>query len=101
LHWIEYFADGRWRTVHIVEAAREAPAEYLALWRGDEPLIELSGGQQHEACDFDQRSYELATRTANTTSSAALEKKLIEFSLFGLPLQSQALFRTLMVIPVA
>ena len=99
VHWIEYFADGRWRTLHIIEAARETSAEYLAWWRGDEPLIELSGGQQLKHAISTGRSYELATRTA-IDQQRALEKKLIEFSLFGLPLQSQALFRTLMVIPV-
>jgi hypothetical protein len=30
----------------------------------------------------------------------ALERKLVEFSLFGLPLQSQSLFRTLLIVPL-
>ena len=44
------------------------------------------------------RSYELAIHTA-LTRQRELERKLVEFSLFGLPQQAQSLFRTLVVIP--
>jgi len=99
VQWLEYFADGRWHAAHTLASAREAPRTYLAWWRGDEPLVTLTGGRQLEHKIATSRSYELATRTAHN-QQRDLEKKLVEFSLFGLPLQSQALFRTLMVIPV-
>lgn len=99
VQWLEFYADGRWHTVHTLAAAREAPRTYLAWWRGDEPLVELAGGRKLDHKIATSRSYELATRTAHN-QQRDLEKKLVEFSLFGLPLQSQALFRTLMVIPV-
>lgn len=98
-HWLQVYADGRWRPVYINEADRAAPDGLLPWWRGNAPFAELSGGSGLTHTIATSRSYELATRTA-VTQQRALERKLIEFSLFGLPLQSQALFRTLLVIPV-
>src|SRR3970282_401987 len=57
------------------------------------------GGKDLQYNISTSRSYELATRTA-LSQQRELARKLVEFSLFGLPLQSQALFRTLVVIPV-
>lgn len=99
VHWLEFFAGGHWHTLHTLAPARDGTRSYMAWWRGDDPLVTLTGGRQLEHRISTSRSYELATRTAHN-QQRDLEKKLVEFSLFGLPLQSQALFRTLMVIPV-
>lgn len=97
--WLEFFADGRWRTLQVSETVRETPQHFLAWWRGDEPFIEIAGGKELRHNISTSRSYELAMRTA-LNQQRALERKLVEFSMFGLPLQAQALFRTLLVIPV-
>lgn len=98
-HWLEFYADGRWRPLYIVESDRASPQQMLAWWRGSGPFAEITGGGELHHTISTSRSYELATRTA-LDQQRALEKKLVEFSLFGLPLQSQALFRTLLVIPI-
>jgi len=99
VRWLEFFGGGRWRTLHVTETARETPQQFLAWWRGDEPFIEVAGGKGLRHNISTSRSYELATQVA-LKRQRVLEKKLIEFSLFGLPLQTQALFRTLLVIPI-
>jgi hypothetical protein len=98
-HWLEFHADGRWQPAYIDERERAAAQELLPWWRGSAALAEVSGGRGLQHSISTSRSYELATQTA-LSRQRALERKLIEFSLFGLPLQSQALFRTLLVIPV-
>jgi hypothetical protein len=98
-YWIEFYADGRWQPVYISDSDRAAPHELLPWWRGAAPLAEIVGGRELRQTISTSRSYELATQTA-LNQQRALERRLIEFSLFGLPLQSQALFRTLLVIPV-
>lgn len=98
MHWLEFHADGRWRPLYTDET--EAAAQpLLAWWRGGDPFVELAGAQHLHYTISTSRSYELATRTA-LNSQRELERKLIGYSLFGLPLQSQALFRTILVIPV-
>jgi hypothetical protein len=99
LHWLEFFADGRWRILHVTDTDRETPQQFLAWWRGDAPFVEIAGGTSLRHNISTSRSHELATRIA-LNQQRALERKLVEFSLFGLPLQAQALFRTLLVIPV-
>lgn len=98
-HWLELFSDGRWRPVYLEDADRADPQRLLAWWRGDPPFAEVTGGRELHHSISTSRSYELATQAA-LNQQRALERKLIDLSLFGLPLQSQALFRTLLVIPV-
>lgn len=98
LRWLEYYADGRWHSYYPAEPTAEALRYYLPWWRGPHALIRLSGGTAPDHRISTSRSYELAIHTA-LTQQRELEKKLVEFSLFGLPQQAQALFRTLVVIP--
>ena len=99
VHWIEYYAEGRWRAYHPQEVERHDPRNMLAWWRGTAPFVEVSGADNVQYNVSTSRSYEYALRTA-LTRQRDLEKKLIELSLFGLPLQAQSLFRTILVIPV-
>ena len=98
-HWVEFHAAGRWQALYINDADASASQQLLAWWRGTVPLAEVSGGKELQHTVSTSRSYELAMRTA-INQQRALEGKLIEFSLFGLPLQTQSLFRTLVVIPI-
>ena len=98
-HWLQFYAAGRWQPLYMNESDRMVPHQLLAWWRGSTPFAEVTGGKDLQYNISTSRSYELATRTA-LSQQRELERKLVEFSLFGLPLQSQALFRTLVVIPV-
>ncbi len=97
--WIEYYADGRWQSYLPWEATAEALRYYLPWWRGTDDFIRLSGGTGLSHSTTTTRSYEHAIRTA-LTRQRELEKRLVEFSLFGLPLQAQSLFRTILVVPI-
>lgn len=97
--WLEYYAQGRWRTLHVAEPSKERGQVYLPWWRGSAPFAEVSGGRHLRHTVATNRSYEYAIRTA-LAQQRELEKRFVEFSLFGLPLQAQALFRTILVIPV-
>lgn len=99
LRWLEYYEDGRWKPHYPAEPTPDALRYYLPWWRGPGAFVELSGGTALEHTVSTSRSYELAIHTA-LTQQRALERRLIEFSLFGLPLETQALFRTLLVIPI-
>ena len=98
-HWIQAHIDGHWRPFYVNESDRAQPDALLPWWRGEAPFAEASGAGDLTYTITTSRSYELATRAA-LAQQRALERKLVEFSLFGLPLQSQALFHTLMIIPV-
>ena len=98
-HWLEYYTEGRWHTLHVSPAVQDAGQTYLPWWRGKAPFAAVSGARNLRYTIATRHSYETALRTA-LAREQALEKRLVEFSLFGLPLQAQLLFRTILVIPV-
>jgi len=98
-HWIEYYGGDRWQSYHLVDPGPDAATVHVPWWRGPDPFVRLSGGSGLSHTITTSRSYEHATRTA-LNRQKDLEKKLVEFSLFGLPLQAQSLFRTILVVPV-
>jgi hypothetical protein len=99
VRWLEAWDGTQWFTLHPVEPGRAARRTLLPWWRGPTPLAEVKGGHGLVQVVTITRSYELALRAA-VAQQRALERKLVEFSLFGLPLQSQSLFRTLLIVPL-
>jgi len=97
--WLEVYDGAQWFSVYPSETSIVAQRLLLPWWRGRGPLVELEGGTDLKTDVTINRSYEFGVRAA-VAQQRAEERKLIEFSLFGLPLQSQALFRTLLVIPL-
>lgn len=99
VHWLEVYDKGFWVAVHPGESRMEQLQFYLPWWRGRAPFVEVEGGTGVRHAITTSRSYEFSIQTA-LSQQRALEQRLIEFSLFGLPLQAQALYRTVLVIPV-
>jgi len=100
-HWLEYYADYRWHALHTAEAPAQESGRQTLLpwWRGRAPFFEVTGGSNPLYTITITRSQEFALRTA-LAHQRQLEKKLVEYSLFGLPLQAQSLFRTVLVVPM-
>jgi hypothetical protein len=99
VHWIEFYADGRWRSYSPAESAAQPPAHYLPWWRGPGDFVEVNGGGGVEYSMTTSRSHAHAIDIA-LSQRHELERRLVDFSLFGLPLQARALFRSLLVIPI-
>ncbi len=99
VHWLEVFQDGFWRTVYVGEQRPEVVRHYLPWWRGRSPFATIEGGTDLAHTISVSHSHELSLQTT-MQQQRATEGRLSEFSLFGLPLQTQFLFRSLVVIPV-
>ena len=83
VHWLEYYAGGRWKSLYPAGLPEDARQHHLAWWRGTAPFAEATGVRDLRYVISTSRSYELATQTA-LRQQRALERRLIEFSLFGL-----------------
>ena len=99
VHWLEVFQNGIWRNVYVGEKRPEVVRHYLPWWRGRIPFATVAGGSGLAHVISVSRSQELSLQTAKQ-QQRALEKSLVEFSLLGLPLQTQFVFRSLVVIPL-
>ncbi len=75
------------------------PPDFLIWWRGDEPIANLEGGGNLEVTLAVQQnlldSLVVAERRAELTGSHAMD-----FSLFSLPIATQAVYAVLMMIPI-
>jgi 7 transmembrane helices usually fused to an inactive transglutaminase/Inactive transglutaminase fused to 7 transmembrane helices len=98
IHWLEIHDDGRWRPIYPWDNRPGLPPATLRWWHGSLPLVQVSGGTKLHTDVTVSRAHEYALTTA-VRQGKKLEEKLVEFSIFGLPLQTQAVFRTLLVIP--
>ncbi len=99
VRWIEVYGEGEWHTVHLLETKPPAARDVLTWWRGAGPIVAVTGAQDVAHSVAVSRSYEFALEGV-VREGRRLERKLVEFSLFGLPLQTQSVFHSLMVIPI-
>ena len=98
IHWIEVYQGDRWIAYDSVSGTRGIPENYLAWWRGSEPLVQVQGAKNLKVSLSVVRSEEAALQL---TVEKGLVKKpfLLEFSLLSLPAQTQAVYRVAMVVP--
>ena len=92
--------DGReWIYFDLKESRRISADNFLLWWVGEEKLLTLEGASSptvsFSVSGSDANSLALANETGRLSGSP-----WFEFSLFGLPLRTQDLYRVLMMIPV-
>jgi hypothetical protein len=99
IQWLEVYDGKLWKPYDPVTGRPEIPNDYLAWWRGRSPLGQLKGG--------DRLQIQLAVSVNQEAAiNAAIERGefanplLMTFSLFSLPIRTQAVYRVLLLIPV-
>ncbi len=98
-HWIEFFADGGWQPYDPKTDKFEVPADSMPWWYGRTRLVHAFGTTKTETIVSVREAFEFTLRTA-LSRTRDLEKNLIDFSVFGLPLQTQAVYQLLLTVPV-
>ena len=98
-HWLEIYDQKQWVSYDPVSGKRGVPEDYLAWWRGMEPLVESQGTKNITVTVSVSRSQELALQTVSETGE--LKKPfLLGFSLFSLPIETQAVYHVILMVPV-
>jgi len=97
--WLEVHDGRQWVSMFPSGKRPVLPKNTLRWWNGRQPLAVLSGGKDLNHTLAVSRSYEFALDSA-LDRGRALELKLVEYSMFGLPVQTQSVYRSLLVIPV-
>jgi len=97
--WLEVVDKGVWRPYNVASATAGLPDDYMRWWHGDVPLVELKGARQLKT--------RLAVRLIKESglSSAAMRGKLVtpglvDFSLLSLPIETQAVYQVLLLVPL-
>jgi len=99
VHWIEVFYSGKWHEFNVADGSQHIPETYLAWWRDDKPLVTLDGGQNLNS----KISISINPRYAlqqDLYAGKSGQARLIEYSLLSLPVETQALYHVILMVPI-
>lgn len=97
--WLEIHDGERWRNFNPLTAEEGLPDRFLIWWRGNEPLVDVEGGSNVQV-EFAIQENHLDAVSIAETRAAQRGVNLIDFSLYSLPIQTQAVYGVLLMIPV-
>ena len=97
--WIEVHNDFEWIAFDPV-SGRQGFREDVLVWRtGDDPLVTIAGGQPAEV-DFSISRHALSQVSIAEQRARQTESRLMDFSLFALPVQTQNVYRIILMVPL-
>ena len=97
--WLEVHDGDRWLYFNPSTGEQSLPERFFVWWRGNEPLLSVEGGSDVEV-DFAVQENYLDAITIAETQAAQLDGSAFDFSLYGLPIQTQAVYAVLLMIPI-
>lgn len=97
--WLEIHDGDQWLYFNPRNGDQGLPDNFFVWSRGDEPVVEVEGGSEVQLNFAIQRNLVDSIEVAEQRA-ARFDSRLIEFSLFSLPLQTQAVYGVLLMIPI-
>ncbi len=97
--WLEVHDGDRWRYFDPNSGSEGLPDRFLMWWRGNEPLVRVEGGSNVEVNFAVQQNFLDAMSIAEQRAEVE-ESVLVDFSLFSLPIQTQAVYSVILMIPI-
>jgi hypothetical protein len=97
--WLEIHDGDRWRFFNPGTGDEGLPERFLIWWRGSEPLMNVEGGSNVEVHFAVQRNYIDSIAIAEHRAELK-QSRIIDFSLFSLPIETQAVYGVLLMIPI-
>lgn len=97
--WIEVHNDFEWIAFDPVSGRQGFPQDILVWRTGDDPLITVSGGQPGEV-DFSISRHALSQVSIAEQWARQTDSRLMDFSLFALPVQTQNVYRIILMVPL-
>ncbi|MEO8490708.1 inactive transglutaminase family protein [Pseudomonas sp.] len=97
--WLRSFNGNDWLYFNPETGEQGLPADRLLWWTGDENLITVDGGKKAKVTFSLNNSEMNAIRLAKLTDENT-DANFLEYSLYGLPLQTQQTFMIMVMIPI-
>lgn len=97
--WLEVHDGDRWLNFNPTTGEESLPERFLVWWRGNESLVSVEGGSNVEVGFAIQENYVDAIAIAET-QVARQDASAFDFSLYSLPIQTQAVYAVLLMIPI-
>jgi hypothetical protein len=97
--WLEVHNTREWVAINPNDGSVGYPDNFLVWWYGDRDPVRLSRARNAQVSFAVSRNFQDAVDTAQQRAKL-LNSRVMDFSLFGLPVQTQNMYRVLLMIPV-
>ncbi|MDX1508354.1 MAG: UUP1 family membrane protein [Woeseiaceae bacterium] len=97
--WLEVHDGNRWRYFNPATGEETVPDRFFIWWRGNQPLVTVEGGSNVNVEFAVQENHVDAVAIAETVA-AQENLRVVDFSLYSLPIQTQAVYGVLLMIPI-
>ncbi len=97
--WMRSFNGDKWLYFNPETGEQGLPADRLVWWIGDENLLSIEGGKKAQVTFTLNNSEMNAIRLAKLTDENT-DVDFLEYSLYGLPLQTQQTYQIMIMIPI-
>ncbi len=98
-HWLEVYDQKQWVFYDPLTAKAGISEDYMAWWRGMEPLVHTQGVKNHIVNLSVARS-EVPAVQASLETGELKKPFLLNFSLLSLPVETQAVYHVILLVPV-
>lgn len=97
--WLRSFNGENWLYFNPESGEQGLPSDRLIWWTGDDNLINVDGGKKVQVTFSMNNSEMNAIRLAKLTDENT-DADFLEYSLYGLPLQTQQTYQIMIMIPI-
>ncbi|MDH0894725.1 MULTISPECIES: inactive transglutaminase family protein [Pseudomonas] len=97
--WLRSFNGDNWLYFNPETGEQGLPVDRVVWWTGDEPLVTIEGGKKPQVSFTLNNSEMNAIRLAKLTDENT-DVDFLEYSLYGLPLQTQQTYQIMIMIPI-
>ena len=97
--WLEVHDGDRWRYFNPATGDEGLPDQFFVWWRGNESLVSVEGGS-NVSVDFAVQEAHFDAVAIAESQAAQKGADVTNFSLYSLPIQTQAVYSVLLMIPI-
>lgn len=97
--WLRSFNGDKWLYFNPQSGAQGLPSDRLIWWLGDEPLVTLEGGSK-PTVTFTLNNSEINAIRLAQLSNENTDASFLDYTLYGLPLQTQQTYQIMIMIPL-
>ena len=97
--WLEVHDGDQWLYFNPATGEQALPERFFIWWRGNEPLVSVEGGSNVRV-DFAVQQTHLDAIAIAETQAAQQDSSAFDFSLYSLPIRTQAVYAVLLMIPI-
>ncbi|AYC32699.1 hypothetical protein D3880_09995 [Pseudomonas cavernae] len=97
--WLRSFDGENWLYFNPETGEQGLPSDRLVWWIGDQPLVSVDGGKKAQV-SFNLNNSEINAIHLAKLTDESTDADFLEYSLYGLPLQTQQTFQIMIMIPI-